>query len=84
MVFAVWAGRSGNLTAAAREAFLGSWEWGLDHTGEMVAHAVTERGYPEDLAREYFTHYISYRLTPRHLEGLSRFRELVSRLEPLS
>ena len=83
MVFAVWAGHKENLTSEARDAFLGSYKWGLDHTEAMVSQAVSERGYSEALAREYFTHFISYRLTAQHLEGLSHFRHLVRLLEPL-
>lgn len=82
MVFAVWAGRTPNLTAAARKAFLDSYEWGLGCTGEMVDRAVAERGYAPELARNYFTRFISYRLTAEHLAGLTRFRGLAAQLEP--
>ena len=81
MVFAAWAGRKEVLTAEAREAFLASWRWGREHVEEMVDHASSERGFPKDLARAYFTRHIVYPLTPRHLEGLALFRKLVMALD---
>jgi predicted solute-binding protein len=83
MVFAAWAGRREVLTPEAREAFLGSWRWGMEHVDEMVEHAFTERGFPRELARAYFTRHIVYPLTPRHLEGLALFRKLVMALDTL-
>ena len=83
MVFAVWAGHAPKLTVEAREAFRASYEWGLARTEEMVERAAAERGYAKELARDYFTRFISYRLTARHLEGLGLFRKLAGELEPL-
>jgi chorismate dehydratase len=84
MVFAVWAGHKERLTEEAREAFLESWKWGLNRTGEMVDLAVKQRGFERELARDYLTRRIAYRLTARHLEGLERFRALARKLEPAS
>ena len=84
MVFAVWAGHAPHLTAEVREAFLQSYQWGLAHTEDLVQRACTERGYATEVARDYFTRFISYRLTERHLEGLAKFRKLASALEPLA
>lgn len=81
MVFAAWAGRKAVLTPEVREAFLASWRWGMDHVEEMVDHAFTERGFPKELARAYFTRHIVYPLTPRHLEGLALFRKMVMALD---
>ena len=77
MVFAVWAGRKEALTSEAASAFRASHQWGREHVDEMVEHAAAERGFRKELAREYFTKFIVYPLTARHLEGLALFRKLV-------
>jgi chorismate dehydratase len=82
MVFAVWAGHSGVLTERVASAFRGSWEWGLHRTEEMVDLAVQERGFGKELAREYLTRHIVYRLGANHLKGLELFRERVRGLKP--
>jgi predicted solute-binding protein len=84
MVFAVWAGRAKFLDSAAGTAFRGSFEWGRDHVDEMVATAFAERGFPEQLVRDYFTKFIKYPLGPKHLEGLELFRKLVKKLDRTS
>jgi len=83
MVFAVWAGKKALLTPEVAAAFRESREWGRTHLEEMVERAVAERGFRADLVRRYFTHYITYELGPRHIEGLETFRRLVRKLEPL-
>jgi len=83
MVFAVWAGKKALLTAEVAEAFRASREWGKAHLEEMVARAVAERGFGEELVRRYFTRHIRYELGPRHREGLETFRAMVRRLEPI-
>jgi predicted solute-binding protein len=80
MVFAVWAGHPEKLTPDVREAFLGSYEWGLAHREDIVARAVAERGFPPDLVRKYIGQHIVYRLTKEHLEGLRLFRRKVREL----
>ena len=82
MVFAVWAGRSECLTNDVAEAFRASYKWGSEHVDDMVARASAERGFPKDLARQYFTRYIVYQLSAKHLEGLALFRKLVRDLAP--
>lgn len=77
MVFAVWAGRKEVLTAEVAEAFAGSYGWGRTHTEEIVARAVSERGFGAEAARTYLTRQIVYELGARHLEGLALFRRLV-------
>ncbi len=81
MVFAVWAGRREVLTSRAAEAFLGSHRWACEHLDEMVVQASAERGFPKELARQYFTRHIVYPLSAKHLEGLALFRKLVRDLD---
>jgi predicted solute-binding protein len=81
MVFAVWAGKKDVLTPEVAEAFRSSYLWGAAHTEEIVRRAVSERGFPEELAREYVTRFIVYSLDSRHLAGLALFREKVRELD---
>ncbi len=76
MVFAVWAGKSSHLTTDVARAFADSCAWGLGHMDEIVSAARMERGFDEDLARDYLTRHIVYRLGARHREGLELFRKL--------
>jgi chorismate dehydratase len=76
MVFAVWAGKAARLTPDVSRAFADSYRWGRDHMDDIVAMAVRERGFREDLAREYLTEHIVYELGPRHRQGLDLFRKL--------
>ena len=76
MVFAVWAGKSGHLTADVARAFADSCDWGRNHMDEIVAAAAAERGFAPDVARDYLTRHIVYELGPRHREGLELFRKL--------
>jgi chorismate dehydratase len=84
MVFAVWAGRKEFLTNDAAEAFCASHAWGQAHLDDMVSSAAAERGFPKDLARQYFTRHIVYQLSAKHLEGLALFRKLVRELDSAS
>jgi predicted solute-binding protein len=82
MVFAVWAGRRKFLTKEVARSFRASFEWGRQCIEEMVQRASRERGFREDLARDYLTRRIVYELTARHLEGLEMFRKFNRALEP--
>lgn len=80
MVFAVWAGSESSLTPRAAEDFLASYRWGAAHLDEIAARAALERGFEEDLARDYLTRNILFELGPAHLAGLDAFRRLVREL----
>jgi predicted solute-binding protein len=47
----------------------------------MVDRAAAERGFPKELSRAYFTRYIVYELSAKHLEGLALFRSHVRALD---
>jgi predicted solute-binding protein len=81
MVFAAWSGRPEFLTSEAAKAFRASYEWAIEHVEQMVDHASTERGFSKEVARAYFTRHIVYRLSAKHLQGLSLFRKLVLSLD---
>ena len=82
MVFAVWAGDRKFFTKEVADTFRASYEWGVARTEEMIQRAGRERGFPEDVARDYLTRRIVYKLSARHLEGLAMFRSLNRALEP--
>jgi predicted solute-binding protein len=84
MVFAVWAGRRKFLTTDVAGSFLASYEWGRDRIEEMVQRASRERGFREDLARDYLTWRIEYEMTAKHLEGLEMFRKFNRALDPVA
>ncbi|MEP6715968.1 MAG: menaquinone biosynthesis protein [Terriglobia bacterium] len=81
MVFAVWAGRREALSGDVAAAFMASYQWGRERTGEIVDRAVAERNLSADLVRKYLTHHIVYELSERHLEGLDLFRQRARELE---
>jgi predicted solute-binding protein len=81
MVFAVWAGRYEVLRPEVERAFQQSFEWGACHIEEMVQRAEAERGFAAQVAREYLTRHIVYRLSERHRAGLDLFRKMVRELE---
>src|SRR3974377_1551361 len=58
MVFAVWAGRKGVVTAGGVEAFRESCRYGRAHIQEIVASEAPRRGFTPELAEEYLTHKI--------------------------
>lgn len=73
MVFAVWAGRQEFLTQAARQAFLGSWEFGRDRIDEIVRDSAPRYGVSEDLVRQYLTRHIVFELGEPERRGLELY-----------
>jgi chorismate dehydratase len=79
MVFAVWAGREGTVTAELVAAFQGSCRYGLDHMDEIVAAESAARSFAPGVVREYLTHHIVHELGPRDYQGMELFLEYASR-----
>jgi chorismate dehydratase len=75
MVFAVWAGRRGVVTAQVEDAFRGSWQYGRAHMDEIVAAESAGRGFPEEFVRTYLTRHIVHELGPREYAGMNLFLE---------
>ena len=80
MVFAVWAGRQGTLTAERERAFLESYEFGKQHIEEIVDGEYVARGASRELVREYLTRYIVFELGSREYEGMDAYLAQVKRL----
>jgi chorismate dehydratase len=73
MVFAVWAGRPGVLTADLVEAFRGSCRYGRERLDEIVAAEAGRRAFPADVARSYLGRNIVHELDSRDYEGMDLF-----------
>lgn len=80
-VFAVWAadrnldtGELAPMLERARDA-------GVLAAPRLAADVGPGHGWPVALAERYLTHRLRFRLTPQHREGLTRFLDLVQRLE---
>ena len=73
MVFAVWAGLPGVVTAEVSEAFRGSLGYGLQHMAEIVALEAARREFAPDLVREYLTRHIVHQLGDREYTGMQQF-----------
>lgn len=73
MVFAVWAGRRGVVTAEVAEAFRGSCAYGRNHIDEIVRVESARREFAPDLVREYLTSHIVHELGPKDYAGMDLF-----------
>ena len=73
MVFAVWAGRKGAVTAEVVEAFRESCRFGRERIEEIVAAEAPRRDFPPQLVREYLTRNIVHELGQPEYEGMELF-----------
>jgi chorismate dehydratase len=73
MVFAVWAGRHAEINDAVRPALEESREYGLARIEEIVESSAAQHGVSQELAHEYLTRHIVFRLGDREQEGLDLF-----------
>ena len=73
MVFAVWAGRRGVVTAEVVEAFRASCRYGIEHMEEIIAAEAGPRGFSEAITREYLTRHIVHELGERDYRGMEQF-----------
>ena len=69
MVFAVWAGRAGVVTAPVAEAFRESCRFGRERIEEIVASEAPRREFAPALVREYLTRNIVHELEAARLRG---------------
>jgi predicted solute-binding protein len=73
MVFAVWAGRKGAVTAEVVEAFRESCRYGRERLEEIVAAESPRRGFSPALVREYLTRHIVHQLAEPDYRGMDLF-----------
>ncbi len=82
MVFAVWAAAARWITPQLERAFSESLELGLSNIDRIVQEQSSERGFPEEVIRQYLTKSIVFRLGPKDYEGMRTFLRLASAIEP--
>jgi predicted solute-binding protein len=80
MVFAVWAGRPGTVTAPVAEAFGESYRFGRANMDEIVAAEAARREFPPALVREYLTRNIVHELEARDYRGMELFLQYAREL----
>ena len=80
MVFAVWAGRKGTLTAERAGAFIESYQFGRRHIDAIVESEYSARGVAKGLVREYLTRYIVFELGAKEYEGMDMYLANVKRM----
>jgi chorismate dehydratase len=73
MVFAVWAGRPGVVTAEVVEAFRASCRYGRERLEEIVQAESEQRGVAPELARVYLDRNIVHELDARDYDGMELF-----------
>jgi len=81
-VFAMWMIRKDHVAAegAALARILADARLrGGKLTDHLLDRYAGEKGWPRDLARQYFTEYLRYEVTPAARQGLARFFELAQR-----
>ena len=76
MVYAAWAGRSGQVPETAGSTFRNSYEWGKSHLWEIIEKESERRGLPAALAADYLTQRIRYELDGNARNGMRDFERL--------
>lgn len=74
--WALWTGDD-KLTPELVDLLLKSKEWGTSHLDEVIAHVVKDRKWTQADAERYLRTTMNYDLTPDHIKGLEKFRELL-------
>lgn len=81
MVYAVWAAHKQTITMSLNDALLDSYKYGRNHIEDIVQTQSEQRRFPEDLVRQYLTHYINYELGEDHLKGLEVYLQYARELD---
>jgi chorismate dehydratase len=81
MVFALWSGAKDKIAEPIGEAFRASCRYGLAHLDDIVPRQARERGFSEQLVRDYFTCHIVFELSDRHYAGLQQYLKLATALD---
>jgi chorismate dehydratase len=81
MVFAVWAGRPGNITPQLEEALRESCRYGLGELDAIIKEEAERRGFPEHVVHHYLTRHICYQLGDEEEAGLKLFLEYARQLD---
>ncbi len=76
MVFAAWAGKPGIPVDRLKEITNESYEFGKANLGTIVEHEYRKRGIAMELAEQYLSRFIRFRIGPDEQRGLEAFLEL--------
>ena len=76
MVFALWAGRAPANLADLSDVLDSSFQFGCEHLNDIVDLEYERRGVSRELAYEYLTRYIHFRIGDAEQKGLETFLEL--------
>jgi chorismate dehydratase len=79
-VFAMWMMRKDHTSPALARLLADAQQRGAEMTEQLLDRYATDRGWPRELARRYFTDYLRYRVTPQDREGLALFFQMAGEL----
>lgn len=80
-IFAMWMIRKDRIPAegaAIAQILTAARIAGTAQTEHLLTRYAAEKSWPRDLARQYFTQYLRYEVTPAAREGLQRFFDLAA------
>lgn len=78
-VFAMWMMRADGASAELAELLAAAQRTGANLTDALVERYAATTRWPKDLARQYFTHYLKYEVSPASRQGVARFFALAAR-----
>lgn len=74
--FAAWTLRPGVDPGNLPEKLLHALRNGLAHLDHLIQTHAVPKGWPEQLARQYLTHYLRFQITPEHLQAIRLFHQM--------
>jgi chorismate dehydratase len=83
-VFAVWAGRRGQVGNHVAQALAAARDDGLNDIEQIAQSQAGRHGLTVDDCMAYFTRHLQFRLQPEHLRGMQRYAEKCVALQLLS
>ena len=79
-VFAMWMMRADMVDEELAKLLAEARRRGAAMTDELLDLHAMSKGWPRELARQYFTQFIQYEVTAKAREGLAKFYELAGNL----
>jgi chorismate dehydratase len=83
-IFGVWVTKEPRFLQPLEELLAEGWRWTNAHWEEVIRDEAGRTGFNPELVEVYLQENIQYTLGPKEFEGLARFAELFSELEPIS
>ncbi|MCS6831576.1 MAG: menaquinone biosynthesis protein [Armatimonadota bacterium] len=79
-VWALWLGRSENITPSLVEALLQARQWGQEHIERVIHSAASRLAMKQEVIRHYLCNVMQYEMTTAHEKALERFAQECKRL----